>query len=111
MSTHDGEEAQVGERRRQNAVTPGAGRSVLANGKAYSGGRRKHVVVVDDIPTPYRIALFKAIQAIAPFRLSIVWLAARGREKLWNLNVEGSGLEVYAARDWQLFIPSVDRVI
>ena len=111
MSTHYGEEAQVGERTRQNALTAGADRSVLANGKAYSGDRRKHVVVVDDIPTPYRIALFKAIQAIAPFRLSIVWLAARGREKLWNLNVEGSGLEVYAAKDWQLFIPSVDRRI
>lgn len=67
------------------------------------------VVIVDDIPTPYRIALFKAIAAIAPFRLSIVWLAARGREKLWKLDIEGSGLDAYAARDVQIFFPASDR--
>ena len=64
---------------------------------------------MDDIPTPYRIALFKAIQAIAPFRLSVVWLAARGREKLWELDATASGLKAYAARDWQIFVPSLDR--
>jgi glycosyltransferase involved in cell wall biosynthesis len=69
----------------------------------------RHVVVVDDIPTPYRIALFRAIQAIAPFRLSVVWLAARGREKFWELDVARSGLSAYAARDWQVFVPSLDR--
>lgn len=85
--------------------------SVRAKTADISPSVNKHIVVVDDIPTPYRIALFKAIQAIAPFRLSVVWLAARGREKLWQLNVAGSGLEVYAADDWQFFIPSVDRRI
>lgn len=78
---------------------------------ARSGIVRKHVVVVDDIPTPYRIALFKAIQSLAPFRFSVVWLAARGREKLWKLDVQGSGLEAYSAKDWQVFIPAADRRI
>jgi glycosyltransferase involved in cell wall biosynthesis len=74
-------------------------------------GSARRVVIVDDIPTPYRIALFKAIQDIAPFQLSVVWLAARGREKLWKLDLAGSGLDVYASRDWQFFVRSLDRRI
>lgn len=73
-----------------------------------SGGVR-HVVIVDDIPTPYRIALFKAIKIISPFHISIVWLAAEGREKLWKLDVAEGGLDIYSAKDWQLYVPSLDR--
>ncbi len=91
------------------AVMFGASRVKDMNTRVRCDATAPRVVIVDDIPTPYRIALFKAIQAIAPFRLSIVWLAARGREKQWELDVRGSGLDAYAARDWQLFVPSIDR--
>lgn len=66
------------------------------------------VAVVDDVPTPYRIALLRAVQAQAPFRLSVIWLADRGREKLWDLADTGAELEQHAPRDVQLYLPAID---
>ena len=63
-------------------------------------------MVVDDTPTPYRIALLRVVQRLAPFRLSVVWLSAQAKDKDWRLDSEG--LDCHAVSDHQLYLKGRD---
>ena len=67
-----------------------------------------HLVVVDDVPTPYRLALLKEVQALGRFRMTVIFLAAAAREKQWQLDVERSGLVVRYVKDAQHYIKALD---
>lgn len=67
-----------------------------------------HAVVVDDVPTPYRLALFKDIAALGTIRLSVIYLSAHGKEKQWHLTPEGNGFDIHYLRNIQLYVRSLD---
>ncbi|WP_434782186.1 glycosyltransferase family 4 protein [Ferrovum myxofaciens] len=67
-----------------------------------------NVVVVDDLPTPYRLALFRDIAELGVINLNVVYLAAKANEKQWQLQAEGHGFGVHYLRDIQLYIKSID---
>jgi glycosyltransferase involved in cell wall biosynthesis len=65
-----------------------------------------HVLVIDDIPTPYRLALFKEIEALKRLRLTVLFLASNARDKQWQLDL--GGVEIARVKEFQYYLKSTD---
>ena len=66
------------------------------------------VVFVDNIPTPYRVCLYNAIKAAAPFEICVVYLSKKGNEKLWVIDNEVMAFRHCFGRSVQVFVRSLD---
>lgn len=66
------------------------------------------VLVVDNIPTPYRIKLFNYISRNAPFRVNVLYLSKKGNEKLWAVEGSSFNYDYYFLRSIQVFLKAVD---
>jgi glycosyltransferase involved in cell wall biosynthesis len=67
-----------------------------------------HLLVIDDIPTPYRLALLKEVKELKRFRLSILFLAGNAHEKQWHLDVDASGLDAHYVKNVQYYVKALD---
>jgi len=66
-----------------------------------------NVLVVDDIPTPYRNNLYREISKTNNFDLSLLFLARKGNEKKWKLD-ELEGAIVFYCKCFQFYVKYID---
>jgi glycosyltransferase involved in cell wall biosynthesis len=71
------------------------------------GSPQFHVLIVDDVPTPYRLALLREVHALGRFRMTVLFLAAAAREKQWALDIP-DGLDIRYLPAFQYFVKALD---